>query len=145
ASGHALVLALRHVLRVADDAALRTAVGNVDHGTLPRHPCRERPDLVQRHLRVVADPALAGPAGHVVLDPVAGEHFVIPIVHADREVDRQLPLRVLEDLAHPAVETEDVGYNVDLLLCCLKRIDVRAAVHHNPKPPGNRPILIPAT
>src|SRR5206468_4100780 len=58
AAGQALQLAARHLRGVADDAALAAAEGDVDDLALPGHPGRQRLDLLERHVRVVADAAL---------------------------------------------------------------------------------------
>ena len=47
----ALQFALGELLRVADDAALGAAEGNVDHRAFPGHLGREAADFVQRHVR----------------------------------------------------------------------------------------------
>ena len=57
--------------RVDRDAALGAAVGHVDDGALPRHPHRQRAHLVDVDARGVAQAALAGAAGDVVLHAVA--------------------------------------------------------------------------
>ena len=71
AARDALELAEREFVGIAGDAALATAERQVDDGALPRHPERQRRDLVERDARVEADAALGGAAGEVVLDPIA--------------------------------------------------------------------------
>ena len=61
AAGHALELGPRQLLRIADDPALGAAERDAHQCALPGHPHRESLDLVQRDVRVVADPALEGP------------------------------------------------------------------------------------
>jgi hypothetical protein len=87
AAGQALELALGEDLRVADDPALGAAERDAHQRALPGHPHRERLDLVERDVRVVADPALRGPARDVVRDPVAGEDLDAAVVHRDRDRD----------------------------------------------------------
>src|SRR5208337_1705158 len=48
AAGHALDLAHRHFVGIADHAALGSAEGNVDHRALPGHPTGERANFVER-------------------------------------------------------------------------------------------------
>ena len=73
AARHPLELAERQRLRVADDAALGAAEGEVHQRALPRHPHRERLHLVERDAGVVADAALRRAARDVVRDAPAGE------------------------------------------------------------------------
>ena len=65
---HALELAARHRLRVADHAALRAAERQAHQRALPRHPHRERLDLVERDVGVIANAALRRAARDVVRD-----------------------------------------------------------------------------
>ena len=73
AARHPLELGARELLRVDDDAALRAAERDAHERALPRHPHRERLDLVERDVRVVADAALRRAARDVVRDAVALE------------------------------------------------------------------------
>ena len=61
AAGHALQFALRHLVRIADDAALGAAEGNVDHGALPGHPAGQGAHFVEGDVGRVADAAFRGP------------------------------------------------------------------------------------
>src|SRR2546422_158459 len=70
-AGHVLQLAHRHLLGIADHAALAAAVRDVGRGALPGHPGRQRLDLVEGDAGVIADAALGGTARQVVLHPVA--------------------------------------------------------------------------
>ena len=63
----------REQLRVADDAALGAAERQAHQRALPRHPHRERLDLVERDAGVVADAALRRAARDVVRDALARE------------------------------------------------------------------------
>src|SRR6202040_2176164 len=72
ASGHSLELALGHLLRVADDAALRSSEGDIDDGALPGHPGGERANFVEGDVGGVTDAAFGGAAGDGVLDAIAG-------------------------------------------------------------------------
>ena len=78
--------------RVAADSALGAAVGEAQERALPRHPHRERRALAERHLGVVADPALRRPRDARVLDAVAGEDDAPPVVHSHRDRDDRRPL-----------------------------------------------------
>ncbi len=94
AARHPLELARGELPRVADDAALRAAERQVHQRALPRHRHRERLDLVERDVGVVADPALRRPARDVVRDAPAGEDADGAVVHRgrDRDLDRLLAL-----------------------------------------------------
>ena len=100
AAGQALQLGLRHLLGVADHAALGAAEGDVDHGALPGHPHGQGAHLVQGDVGVVADAALGRAAADVVLHAVAGEDLHRAVVHAHREVDGELALGLAQNLAH---------------------------------------------
>ena len=88
--------------------------GMFTHGALPAHPHRQRAHLVEGHVLVVADAALARPAADVVLDAVAGEDLHVAVVHRDREIDGELALRDAQHAAHPVVEVELVRGVVEL-------------------------------
>ena len=103
AARHALQLLLRQLLRVAADAALGAAVGQVHRRALDRHPGRQRHHLLERHVGVVAHAPLAGAARQVVLDAVALEVGDAAVVHLDRHVDDERALRALQRL-RPARE-----------------------------------------
>jgi hypothetical protein len=51
-------------------------------------------------IRVIAKPALGGAAGGTVLDPVAREHLLRPIIHLHREVHGEFTLRLPQPRAH---------------------------------------------
>ena len=110
-----LELALRHPRRVADDAALAAAEGDVRDRALPRHPGRERRDLVERDVGVIADAALGRTERDVVLDAVAGEDLDLAVVHLHRTRDDDLPLGMREDPPDAGLEVEDAGGAVELL------------------------------
>jgi hypothetical protein len=86
AARHALQFALRHFVRIANDAALGAAEGNVHHRALPRHPARQRAHFVEVHVGCVAQSALGRAARNRVLHPESGEHFEVPIVHLHRDM-----------------------------------------------------------
>ena len=115
AAGQRLELAARHAGRVADDAALAAAERHVRDRALPGHPGRERGDLVQRDVGVVADAPLGGPERDVVLHAVAGEDFDLAVVHLDRARHRDLPLGVGQDFPDAGVEPQQARRPVELL------------------------------
>jgi hypothetical protein len=104
----ALQLRVRKRFRVHNDAALRAAVWQVHDGALPGHPHRQRLDFVQRHHRAVAQAALERPPRLVVLHPVAGEDADRPVIHAYREVHRQLALRMRQHGDHALVQLQQL-------------------------------------
>src|SRR5690606_17720122 len=87
----ALELAQRERGRVALDAALGAAVGHVDERRLPGNQAGEGANLVQIDVGVVAQAALEGAAGVVVLDAVAAEVADGTIIHLDDELHFELP------------------------------------------------------
>ena len=102
--GEALELDVRHLARVAADAALRAAVRQAQQRALPRHPDRERRALAERDLRVVANAALRRAEHARVLHPVAGEDDARAVVELDRARDDDRPLGVAEPLGDPRVD-----------------------------------------
>jgi hypothetical protein len=108
-AGEPLKLAFRQAARVDDNATLGAAVRQVDHGAFPCHPHRQRLHLVEANEGAVADAAFHGPAGVVVLHPVAREHLGVAVVHADGEVDGQLAPAQLEDLEEVRVQVQQPG------------------------------------
>ena len=108
-------LALRHLRRIADDAAFAAAERDVRDRALPRHPRGERGHFVERDAGVIADAAFGRAERDVVLDAEAGEHFDLAVVHLHRTGDDDLPLRVGEDLPDAGVEIEQSGGDVEFL------------------------------
>jgi hypothetical protein len=122
ASADLLLLALREVVGVADDAALAAAERDVHHRAFPGHPGGEGADGVERLLRVEADAALRGAAGVVVLHAEAAEDLDPSVVHADGNREAVLPQRPAEQLAGGRVEIQDRRHLVELRLCHLECI-----------------------
>src|SRR5262249_37503783 len=92
--GHGLELPPRHLLRVADDAALGAAEWDPHERALPGHPHRQCLHLVEGDVGVVADTALRRPARDVVGDAIPLEGLRRPVVHPDwnGNLDRLLAL-----------------------------------------------------
>ena len=109
AAGHALQLALGHLLGVADDAALGAAEGDVDHRALPGHPGGQGADFVERDVGRVADAALARAARDGVLDAVAGEDFDAAVVHGHGDMNDDLAGGIAQHLPDAGVEIETFG------------------------------------
>ena len=126
-AAEALKLLAGQLLGVNDDAALAAAVRDAHDRALPGHPHREGFDLVERDVLVVADAALGRAAAEVVLHAVAGVDLDGPVVHLDREVDRQLAARLTEHAAKTGVQIEHLGGKVKLVLGDLPRIDGRCS------------------
>jgi hypothetical protein len=122
-----LQLAPRHPRRVADDAALAAAERHLRDRALPRHPRRQRRDLVERDVRVIADAPLGRAERDVVLHAVAGEHLDLAVVHLDGARHGDLPLGVGEDLPDAGVEAEEPCRAVELLEHCIE--DAAACCH----------------
>ncbi len=118
----ALELAARELLGVADHAALGAAEGQAHQRALPRHPHRERLDLVPGDGRVVADAALRGAAGDVVGDAVAAEDTDRAVVHRHRDRDLDRLLALLEDVDQVRIDPEGRPDSPQLLPRELERI-----------------------
>jgi hypothetical protein len=117
-----LELAARELLRIADDAALGAAERQAHQRAFPRHPHRERLDLVAGHGRVVADPALRGSARDVVGDAVAPEDADRAVVHRHRNRDLDRLLALLEDPDQVGVDPEGLPDAAQLLSRQLERV-----------------------
>ncbi len=133
AARHPLELAARHRLRVAGDAALRAAERKPHQRALPGHPHRQRLDLVERDVRVVADAALRRPARDVVRDAVAGERAHVAVVERGRDRDLDRLLALLQDVDEALVDLERLGDLVELLPRERER-DFRADAIRRPQP-----------
>ena len=127
---HALELAGREQLRVAHDSALRAAERKTHQRALPRHPHRQRLDLVERDVRVVADTALRRPARDVVRHAVAPIDLDRAVVHRDgnRHLDRLLALR--EDADQVRIESEDLADPAQLQPRELQRVFAKVRLRH---------------
>ena len=123
APAQVLLLPHRQVVRIADDAALGAAQRDVHHRALPRHPHRQRPHRIERLVRMEADPALARSARVVVLYPEPAEDLVAAIIHAHRDRERVLPLRVAEQVAGRRVQLQQTRDPVELRLRHLERVE----------------------
>src|SRR5205085_4467687 len=99
---------------IDDDSALRAAKRDVDDGALPSHPHRERLDLVQRDVWVIADPTLRRSAVYVVLDAITGEHADALVVQLHREGACELALHLAQDLAEPGLELDELRRLIEL-------------------------------
>ena len=104
APSHALELALRHLVRIADDSAFRTAERNVDHRALPCHPAGQGANFIQRYLRRKSNAALARPARHRMLHAKAGEYLNMSVVHHYRDMNNDLPVGVPQNLPDAVVQ-----------------------------------------
>ncbi len=124
-AGQRLELLLAELLRVDDDAALAAAVRDADDRALPGHPHRQRLDLVEADVLVVANAALGRTATEVVLDAVARVDLDRPVVHLHGEVDDQLAARFAKNAAKAGVEVQALSGEVELLLGDLPGVDRR--------------------
>ena len=98
--------AAAHRRRVDLDAALGPAERHVDERGLPRHQRRQRPHLLEVGGRVVADAALVGPAGAVVLHAVAAGDDEVARVEAHRDLHGDLAVGRREHRVHLVVEVD---------------------------------------
>ena len=113
AAGHALQFAARHVLGIADDAALGAAEGNVHYGALPGHPTGQGADFIERDVGRVAHATLGRAARDGVLHAIAGEDFELTVVHHYRDVDDDFAVGLLQHTPQAFVEIELVGGDVE--------------------------------
>ena len=117
-----LELALRDRVRVELDAALAAAERHAHERALPGHHRRERLDVVERDRRVETHTALERSEQVVVLDSIALEELHLAVVHADREVDDELVLRLAQDRADVFCEIERACCAVEVVLDDLEEV-----------------------
>ena len=117
-----LELVLRDPVRVELDAALAAAERDAHQRALPRHHRSERLDVVERDRRVVTHTALERSEQVVVLDAVALEELHLTVVHADREVDDELVLRLAQDRPNVIGQIDRAGCAVEIVLDDLEEV-----------------------
>src|SRR5262249_16912114 len=100
------------------------AEGNVDHRALPRHPRGERLDLLERHARMVANPALGRATDDGMLDAVSSEDANRPVVHLHRERDDRDATRPLDELLDAGGQVEAGSGFLELPLGVRERIQL---------------------
>ena len=120
--GQPLQFVARELSRVARDAAFGAPEGKMHERRLPGHPHRERPNLVEPHLRAVADPSLGRAEHRAVVDPVSREEADRAVVHRDREMYDEFAVRSGQVFADAALEREMVGGGLELVHRHLPRI-----------------------
>ena len=96
AAGQSLQFTFRQFERIDADAALGTAVRQVDRGALDGHPGGQGHHFVQIDVRVEADTAFARPTRQVVLYAETFEVTDGAIVHLQRDIDNQSALRMTQ-------------------------------------------------
>ena len=137
AASHALDLAHRHLVRIADHAALGAAERNVDHGALPGHPAGKRADFIEGDVGRVADAALGRTARNRVLHAKSGEDLEMAVIHLDGDVDRELAVGIAQHPPQAVVEIELLGSEIKARPLRLPRIaffvDVRGGCHRGHK------------
>ena len=114
------------VLGIDDHAALGAAERQAHHGGLPGHEHGQRASVGEGHRGVIAQAALGGSAGDVVLDAEARVHPETAVVHLHREVHDQLALDVPQHRGQGGIEVELPGCGVEMVLGDGQR---RAALH----------------
>src|SRR5665213_1826828 len=136
APSHPLQLSLRHLSRIADDAALRPAEGNIHDSALPSHPTGQRSYLVERNIRRIAHTTLAGAPCNGMLNTIAGKDLNRTIVHADGNINRDLAHRQAQDLHNPRIKIELFRGNIESSGLRLPRIGLLldAKRLHDPGP-----------
>ena len=112
-------------LGIADDAALGAAERNVDQRAFPGHPHRQRLDLVERHVGMEADAALARSARQVVLHAIAGKHAKGAVVHADGNRNLEHALGLTQIAVERFVQTDQQPDFVELALRHLPNVIAR--------------------
>ena len=122
AAGHALDFAHRHLVRIANHAALGAAEGNVDHGALPGHPAGQGADFVERDVGRVADAALGRAARDGVLHAESGEDFEVAVIHLHGDVDREFAVGIAQHAPQAFIQIELLGGQIEAGALRLPRI-----------------------
>ena len=113
AARHALDFAHRHLVRIADHAALGAAEGNVDYGALPGHPTGQGAHFVERDVGSIPNAALARAARDRMLHAKAGENFEMPVIHLDGNVDRELAVGIAQNAPQSLVKIQFLGSQIE--------------------------------
>lgn len=103
------------------DAAFGAAVGEIDDGGLPGHEGGEGVDFIGLDRGMVAEAALHGSAGVVVLDAEAGVGFLRAVLFPEREFDLDLAVGRDQLAASAVVELEQVGGAMEVVVGGLTR------------------------
>ncbi len=122
APGEAFFFAHGELARVADDASLGAAEGEINQGVFPGLEHRQGHDFVAIDRDVVADAALERPAGVAVLGAIAGEDLDFAVVHADWAGDRQDAFGAGEDLPPDRVEVHRLIDAVEIFVGVLPEL-----------------------
>ena len=104
---------MRHLVRIANDAALGAAEGDIDDGALPGHPAGQGADFIEGDVGRVADAALARAASDGVLHAEAGEDLEGAVVHGNRDVKDDFAVGIAQDLPEAFIEVELLGGDVE--------------------------------
>ena len=104
--GNAFQYPRRQLRRIDGNAALGTAIGDVDHRGFPGHQRGQGPDLVKVDPRMVPQPALHWTASGVVLHSVADEGRHLTRVELDRDLHLHLAFGRQQEAADVVGEVE---------------------------------------
>ena len=107
AAGHSLQLADRHLLGVANHAALGAPKWDIDHGALPGHPAGQGANLIQSYIGGIADSSFARTAGNGMLHPEPGEDLDASVVHRSPGKCTMISrARIAQYLPQPFIQVE---------------------------------------
>lgn len=112
----AFELMLTEFLGIDSDTALSAAVWEINDGGFPRHQRGQAADFVEIHFVVIAEAALHGATGAVVLHAVADEGVEIAVIHFDRNLHLHLAACANENGTYAFGELELVGSAVEVHL-----------------------------
>src|SRR5271167_2286390 len=121
--------------RIADDAALGAAEGNVDHGAFPGHPGGEGADFVDGDVGIEADTALAWATNGGVQDTVTSENLDLATVHADGDVNRDFLAGILQVAVDTVFEAEFLRGGFEARLSRLVNVQFILSSRRHVKPP----------
>src|SRR5262249_10407366 len=106
AARETLEFAAGHFARVADDAALGAAEGNVDDGALPSHPSSQSAYFIQAHVGGETNSAFAGSPDRGMENAIASEDLQRAVVHSHRDVHRNFLVGILQIAINALLEPQ---------------------------------------
>ena len=120
-----LYFALRHLARIANNAALAAPERNIDERAFPRHPRCQCAYRIDRFIRMKANPTFGWAARIVILHAETLKDLDRTVVHLDRQGHVDLAQRPTQQFMNCRVELENRRRLIELLLSDAKRIILR--------------------
>ena len=101
---------------IASDPSLCSPVWNIRDSALQGHQGCKGLDLIDIRCRMISDTSLAWPSGRIVLNPVTSEYVYLTIIHDNRYLDSEFPLRLFDHLGDARIDTDPLDGRIYLIL-----------------------------